>query len=41
MQINFAKLNLDNAGEETYQMPNEETYINITEQLCMLRRRSD
>lgn len=33
MQINFADLDLDNAGEETYNMPNEKTYIDITSHL--------
>jgi choloylglycine hydrolase len=33
MQINFAELDLDDAREVPYRMPNEATYIDITEQL--------
>jgi choloylglycine hydrolase len=33
MQINFGELDLDNACEAPYQMPNEPTYIDITGQL--------
>jgi choloylglycine hydrolase len=33
MQINFAKLDLGDAREEAYPMPQEVTYIDITEQL--------
>jgi len=33
MQVNFADLDLDNADEATYNMPNEKTYIDITGQL--------
>ena len=37
MQINFAELDLDNPREEVYQMPSEETYIDITEQLSHVK----
>jgi hypothetical protein len=33
MQINFAELDLDNPCEETFLMPQEATYIDITELL--------
>ena len=37
MQINFAELNLDHDREEAFPMPNEATYIDITEQLSHVR----
>ena len=37
MQINFAELNLDNACEEAYLMPQEATYIDVTEQLSHVK----
>jgi choloylglycine hydrolase len=37
MQINFLELDLDNACEEAFPMPNEATHINITEQLWHVR----
>jgi choloylglycine hydrolase len=37
MQIDFAELDLDNAGEEAFAMPKEPTYINITGQLSHVK----
>jgi choloylglycine hydrolase len=37
MQINFAELNLDHDREDAFPMPNEATYIDITEQLSHVR----
>jgi len=37
MQIDFAELDLDNACEEAFPMPNEPTHINVTRQLSHVK----
>ena len=40
MQIDFDELDLDDAGEVAYPMPQEATYINVTEQLSPVKAAS-